>query len=117
MEDQIKLQEAGTRQATTAAVDTALTPEKFEAFLIVRKILAEKAKPERLEYRDNRSYFAIVLDGNSRRTVCRLYLSQRKFIGTISERKVETKTEIDAVNDIYKFAKVLVKTVTHYDNK
>lgn len=100
-----------------AKTDYPMTAEQFEAFHIVKGILCQKSKPERIVYHNTQAYLAVLLDGNNRRTICRIYLIKRKFIGTISDKKVETKTEIDGIEDIYKFADVLLNTVKAYDNR
>jgi hypothetical protein len=92
--------------------------EEKLAFNLVRDILGEKICPERISQSDARTYMAIVLDNNRHRTICRLYLgNKQKYIGTISERKVETRTEIGSVNDIAHFSRVLADTVKRYEDK
>jgi predicted type IV restriction endonuclease len=93
------------------------TQEEVEAFLIVKTILRQKTKPNRIVYRDAQSYFAILLDDNNRKTICRLYLSgTKRYIGTFDEQKKETRSEILTVDDIFLHADVLQKTVSAYDN-
>jgi hypothetical protein len=91
--------------------------EELEAFKIVKSILGNKVKTERISRSGAKTYFAIVLDNNNRRTICRLYLgSKKKYIGIISNRKVETRTEISSIHDILKFSDDLMFTVYSYDN-
>jgi hypothetical protein len=90
--------------------------EEIQAFTLVKSILGKKIRPERLHCSDAKTYFAILLDNNSRRTVCRLYLGpKKKFIGTINDRKVETRTQISSVDDILKFSDDLMYTITTYE--
>ncbi|WP_298737824.1 type I restriction endonuclease [uncultured Chitinophaga sp.] len=92
------------------------TEEEKEGYLIVKTILRQKVKAGRIVYRDAQSYFAILLDDNNRKTICRLYLNgSRRYIGTFDEQKKETKTEILTVDDIFKFEEILYKTVEWYD--
>lgn len=98
-----------------SAIET--TEEEKEGYLIVKTILRKKIKPARIVYRDAQSYFAILLDDNNRKTICRLYFGiSRKYIGTFDEQKKETKTEISTVDDIFKFEEILHKTVGWYDS-
>lgn len=92
------------------------TEEEKEGYMIVKTILRQKIKPGRIAFRDAQSYFAILLDDNNRKTICRLYLSgSRRYIGTFDEQKKETRTEILTVDDIFKFDEILRRTVEWYD--
>ena len=51
------------------------TEEELEGFLIVKTILRQKINANRITHRDAQSYFAILLDDNNRKTICRLYLT------------------------------------------
>lgn len=91
--------------------------EEQEAFDLIKEILGEKIRPERISLSDAKTYMAVLLDKNRHRTICRLYLKpNQKYIGTISDRKVETRTEIESVHDITHFSRVLADTVRRYDN-
>lgn len=93
-----------------------ITPEEREAFSIVRAILSKTISPERVTYGDTKTYFAIRLDNNNFRPICRMYLRKnRKYIGTINGRKVETRYKIDSVEDILKFSHELIKKVAEYE--
>lgn len=91
------------------------TEEELEAFLIVKTILRQKIKPERIAHRDAKSYFAILLDDNNRKTICRLYLGNRKCIGLLDGDKKETKNEISTLDDIFNFSDDLYKTIEHFE--
>jgi predicted type IV restriction endonuclease len=100
----------------SALIET--TEEEKEGYMIVKTILRQKTKPARIAYRDAQSYFAILLDNNNRKTICRLYFNgSRKYIGTFDEQKKETRTEILTVDDIFKFEEILHKTVDWYDSE
>ena len=92
------------------------TPEEAEAFLIVKTILRQKIKPSRIVPRDAQSYFAILLDDNNRKTICRLYLNgNKKYFVTIDEQKKEVKNEITTIDDIFNHSETLLKIVEAYD--
>jgi hypothetical protein len=94
------------------------TEEEREGFMIVKTILRQKTKAERIVYRDAQSYFAILLDDNNRKTICRLYLnSSKRYIGTFDDQKKETRNEILTVDDIFKYAELLHKTLANYDGE
>ena len=86
--------------------------------MIVKTILRQKTKPHRIVARDAQSYFAVLLDDNNRKTICRLYLNgSKRYIGTFDEQKKETKTELLTVDDIFKYAELLHKAVDKYDGE
>jgi hypothetical protein len=86
--------------------------------MIVKTILRQKTKANRIYYRDAQSYFAILLDDNNRKTICRLYLNgAKRYIGTFDEQKKETKNEILTVDDIFNYAELLQKTIMNYDGE
>lgn len=92
------------------------TDEELEAFMIVKTILRQKISADRVAYRDAQSYFAILLDDNNRKTICRLYLGTKKYIGIMDVDKKESKKEISSLDDIFQYADALTETVGNYDN-
>lgn len=94
------------------------TAEEIEGFQIVKAILRQKIKVNRIFSRDAQSYFAIILDDNNRKPICRLYLNGGKqYIGTFDEQKKETRNEITTIDDIFKYAELLHKIVEKYDGE
>lgn len=94
------------------------TAEELEAFMIIKTILRQAIPVSRIAHRDAQSYFAILLDDNNRKTICRLYFNgSRKFIGLFDENKKETKVEILSLDDIFLHGNALIKCVEAYDNK
>ncbi|UYQ92312.1 type I restriction endonuclease [Chitinophaga horti] len=92
------------------------TAEELEAFYIIKSILRHKIDGERIVYRDAQSYFAVLLDDNNRKTICRLYLSgSKKHIGLMDENKKETKHEIRKIDDIYKLDVSLTKAIDRFE--
>lgn len=92
------------------------TEEELEGYLIVKTILRQKIPATRVTYRDAQSYFAIFLDDNNRKAVCRLYFNGgKKFIGLFDENKKETKNEIGSLDEIFNFSTELLKTIENYD--
>lgn len=101
-------------EVTESKVET--TVEEAEGFMIVKTILRQKISSKRVVYRDAQSYFAILLDDNNRKTICRLYLnSNKKYFAFIDEQKKEVKNEIASLDDIFNFADTLHKIVATYD--
>jgi hypothetical protein len=92
------------------------TAEEVEAFFIVKSLVRSKIAPERITYRDAQSYFAIFVDDNNRKPVCRLYLNSEtnKQIAFIGDDKKEIKHKIQSIDDIYSYSETLLKTVEKY---
>lgn len=92
------------------------TPEEFEGFLIVKTILRQKIDARRVVYRDAQSYFAILLDDNNRKTICRLYLNgNKKHLAYLDNHRKEIKLDIATIDDIFKHSDKLIQTVENYD--
>lgn len=95
------------------------TEEEIESYLIIKSILRPYIDISRIVYRDAQTYFAILLDDNNRKPICRMYFNSisKKYISTFDENKKETKHEIASLNDIYNFSKELVDVINVYDGK
>jgi predicted type IV restriction endonuclease len=102
--------------ATESKVET--TADELEGFMIVKTILRQKISSSRIAYRDAQSYFAILLDDNNRKTICRLYLNGgKKYFAFIDDQKKEVKNEITTLDDIFNFAELLHQIVANYDTE
>lgn len=92
------------------------TQEELDAFYIIRAILCSKVKPGRVVHRDAQSYFAILLDDNNRKTICRLYLTEKKKqIGILSSEKKEAKFDLETIEDIYLYTSQLTSSIDLYE--
>ncbi|MGX7013876.1 type I restriction endonuclease [Vagococcus silagei] len=86
------------------------TNEELEAFTTVKVLLNQEIEIERLYYRDNKSYFNILLDDNIRKWIIRYYDSG-------SNKRIElndperTIFEINAPLDILKYQKEIIQVV------
>ncbi len=115
-----KTKEQESIQSDQAKIDenkVVTTEEELEGYMIVKTILRQKIAAIRITYRDAQSYFAILLDDNNRKTICRLYLnSSKKYFVTLDETKKEVKNEINSLDDIFKYSDILLKIVDNFDN-
>ena len=94
------------------------TEAELEGFMIIKTILRQKIDLKRITFRDAQSYFAILLDDNNRKTICRLYLNGiKKYFVVLDENKKEVKTEIQTLDDIFTFSDKLFEIVENYDKK
>ena len=92
------------------------TEEEIEGFMIVKTILRQSINANRITYRDNQSYFTILLDDNNRKTICRLYFnSTKKYLVTLDEQKKEIKNELNTIDDIFGYSNLLIETVNNLE--
>lgn len=88
------------------------TLEELEGFAIIKSLLIDTIDIQRITYRDNSSYFNILIDDNIRKTVCRLHFNRsQKYLSYIKEGK-EEKVPLNSLNDIYNFADILKSKVS-----
>lgn len=93
------------------------TEEELSGYHIVKAIAVSDVKPQRVTHRDAKSYFAILLDDNNRRTIARLHFNGkgRKYIGLFDEHKKETRYLLEDLDDIYLRADQIREAVRRYD--
>lgn len=87
------------------------TAEELEAYYIIKSILRGIISTERITYRDSQTYFAIFIDNNNRKTVCRLYLDSptNKRIVFLDDNKKEIYYKIMSIDEIYNHADALIE--------
>lgn len=96
-----------------AGIET--TPEEIEGYHIVKSIIRTTVTPDRVTYRDTKSYFSILIDDNNRKAVCRLHLNRSQmYIGLLDQNKVETRHPINSLDDIYLFTDTLTQTAASH---
>lgn len=106
---EVQSQESDTNKIVTTA-------EELEGFYIVKSILRNTIPAERITYRDAQTYFAIFIDNNNRKTVCRFYFdsSTNKRLTFIDENKCERHSKISSIDDIYNYSQQLIEAATKY---
>ncbi len=120
---------AGTEQAPSAPTEPApmeaieddgiiTTEDEYEAYLIVRAILAEVVEPSRIAIRDVQSYCGVLLDDNNRKPITRLHFNRVQYqislFKHLGDEKQEDRVPIDSPRDIYKHSATLRATVKAY---
>lgn len=92
------------------------TEEELEGFYIVKSILRGEIAADRITYRDAQSYFAIFIDDNNRKPVCRLYFnnSDNKRIRIFGADLQWSKHEIQTLDDIFNLQDELKQAVAKY---
>lgn len=88
------------------------TGEELDAFHVIRAIVCNQVDVTRVSYRDAKSYCAILLDDNNRKSIARLHFNRgQKYVGLFDEDKKETRQPIDAIEQIYTLSDQLRETV------
>ncbi len=98
--------------AGDAAEEIVTTPEEIDGFNIVRAIASRLVDPKRVIMRDAKSYCAILLDDNNRRTIARLHFNSptARHFGTF-DGKDETRVPVTDPIDIYKHEKAILSRI------
>jgi hypothetical protein len=86
-----------------AAEATFTSEEEVAGFNIIRAIGSRLVDPKRLVMRDAKSYCAVLLDDNNRKTVARLHFNSAtsRYLGTFTGKDEIRVSVMDPV-DIYK---------------
>ncbi len=88
--------------------DIVTTAEEIEGFYAVKSCVRETIDPRRVTLRDSKSYCAILIDDNNRKSLCRLWFNgSRKYLGIFDASKKETRFEVSDVDDIFRYAEEL----------
>ena len=94
-------------EASSEALEDGVitTQEEISGFHIVQAIASKLVHPKRIVIRDAKSYFAILLDDNNRKTIARLHFNglTSKYFGTFSGKE-EQRHLISDLTQIYQFA-------------
>lgn len=90
------------------------TEEEIEGYVLIKLILKEEIDPSRVFYRDNKSYFNVLLDDTIRKWVCRLgFNSTNKYIQLNDVNR--TFIKIDSVNDILNYKEEILEVARLFD--
>lgn len=105
--------DAAQDSAPTTDSDVVTTDEELEGYNIVRAIAVSEVGPERIHYRDGKTYFAVLLDNNNRKPIIRLHLNGKsvKFVTTFEGSKEGVRRNIGSVVDLYTVAADQIRQV------
>jgi predicted type IV restriction endonuclease len=89
------------------------TEEEIEGYAIVKLLIKDSISEERICYRDNLSYFNILVDNSIRKWICRLGFNQtQKYLQFNDDGK--TYINIDRVSDISFYKDKLVEVTKRF---
>lgn len=116
-DEQQEIQEAAAlTEKANSKIET--TEEELEGFLIIKSILRQKIDVSRVAYRDAQTYFAILLDDNNRKTICRLYFNgNKKYLMYFDDNKKEVKKEIQSLDDLFIHSNELLEVLNRYEEQ
>ncbi|GAB7568077.1 type I restriction endonuclease [Gemella sp. Musashino-2025] len=94
-------------------VEIITTPEELEAYAIAKVLLKDTIDVNRVFYRDNQSYFNILLDDNIRKWIVRIYMNRNRKYTELNNGKKE-KIEISIPMDLTKYKNELIEVVKQF---
>lgn len=108
--------EEETEGATPDTDDIVTTQDEIDGYNIVRAIGSRTVDPSRIVMRDAKSYCAVLLDDNNRKTIARLHFNSptARYLGTFAG-KDETRHSVGGPVDIYKFEKQITGRLTELE--
>ncbi|MDN6217890.1 MAG: endonuclease, partial [Enterococcus sp.] len=87
--------------------------EEIEAYTICKVVLKDSIPLDRLFYRDNRSYFNILLDDNIRRWILRVRFNSIGMKIELNDEK-HTVYELESPIDIYNHVDEIINVVEKF---
>ncbi|MEK5239055.1 type I restriction endonuclease [Paenibacillus sp. FSL L8-0470] len=89
------------------------TEEELEGYITARILLKDIIAPERINYRDNLSYFNILVDNSIRKWICRLHFNgANKYIQFNDDDK--TMIGIKDISELISYKEQFVQTVKRF---
>lgn len=111
VEDNETKSESNTTDKTDSEIVT--TPEELEAYTICKVVLKDTIPLDRLFYRDNRSYFNILLDDNIRKWILRVRFNTNGMKIELNDEN-HTVYELKEPIDIYNYSNQIIDVVNKF---
>ncbi|WPK11069.1 type I restriction endonuclease [Lysinibacillus louembei] len=95
------------------------TPEELESYSIIKVLLKDVIAPDRIFYRDNRSYFNIVVDDNIRKWIIRVFFDKNRnyiMLNDAATDKERTIIEFNQPMDLINYGEKIIPLVAAYAN-
>lgn len=89
---------------------------ELDFFHRIVKILSDKVDPNRIDFRDSKGLFAVNLDSNIRRPICKLYLNNpdKMFIGIMNDDNSILKIPISSIDELNSIKEELYNPIEKY---
>jgi hypothetical protein len=88
------------------------TEEELEGYVTIKYLLKGIVPPERIQYRDNLSYFNILVDNSIRKWICRLGFGNNKYIQFNDDNK--TTFNFNKLDDLEQYRDKLQETAKKF---
>lgn len=95
----------------TVETKVITTPEELEVYTVVKLLLKDEINPDRIVYRDNKSYFNVLVDNNIKKWILRYKSNSKK--STIEIRNIGI-FEINSPLEISKYKNDLVEAISQF---
>ncbi|WP_374405175.1 type I restriction endonuclease [Pelagerythrobacter sp.] len=108
--------EDGDPPATLESEGVMTTQDEIDGFNIVRAIGSRVVDPSRIVMRDAKSYCAVLLDDNNRKTIARLHFNSptARYLGTFIDKN-ESRHAVSGPVDLYKFEKQIAGRIAELE--
>ena len=94
--------------------DIVTTDEEVEGYMLIKSIVRDIIRPNRIFIRDAKSYCAILVDDNNRKPLARMHFNRTtKYIGLFNG-EAEERIAIDSLDHIFDFSDRLRETAQKY---
>lgn len=92
------------------------TDDEIGGFRIIQAIAARHVDPGRVVIRDSKSYCAILLDDNNRKSLARLHFNSltTRYVGTFAG-KAETRHPVQALTDLYRLEPQIIARIAELE--
>src|SRR5690606_31667051 len=90
------------------------TEEETEGYMIVKAIVRDTIKPQRVVMRDARSYCAVLVDNNNRKPLTRLHFNRAIKYVSLFDGEKEERVQIESLDHIYDYRDRLRATAAKY---
>ena len=91
------------------------TNDELDAYLLCKGMLHGVIDPDRVHFRDSKTYASVLIDDNNRKPLCRFHFNSRvKHVGTFDADRQETRHAIEEIDDLLRFARALRSTARRY---
>lgn len=111
-----EISEGGSDDMSVVEDGVITTEDEIAGFRIVQAIAARHVDPKRVVIRDSKSYCAILLDDNNRKSLARLHFNSptTRYVGTFSG-KSETRHAVSVLTDLYKLEGEIVARIAEIE--
>lgn len=89
------------------------TPEELESYTVTKVVLKDIIDPKRVYYRDNRTYFNVLIDDSNRKWIIRIYFNKTRHFFILHDDD-NTEIDFDDPTDIYNYADQIKAVAEQY---